>query len=783
MINKNFLQATTMAKVVQAGWAADGEFYVHGVVNNPTPVSEKDQFLNVLVRLPNEEERTAFFAETRGLTQEQAELDAYIVGNRQRKTIDVAGQFTAKINDAKSNGHFAKVSDKEIFENHLGGTMVALHGVSITHKLKNDTISVDPDDLSQNLHIAVADKIVVTGMVKDRAYLGETLGSEVADEEAVASNTMARFVLSPPEDGRAATVAAYEVTDAENINFKQLALNPTKMDRLIDQNARPFHQKVDSFHRQGFLEMNVSYEGKLHRFSFDQGTLDGGEHQHLNEEDLINVSKNWQGHDGEHQHDISRFRAMQDPDTIDELSKAHLAKLDFMRVILLASQEPKKFQGFMDKLNNNDPTAFNGITKTDFLNEPNLLPEQKTVLDITKALAKNPEKVFINASTHNKLNISAKLEEAMTDHMAASYAKANKGLDGVSSNQYGKSSSAQSNITNSSLDVVKLNNYGDVYTIVIPIVKVTEVHPKGQYAAISDQVHAVHKAVPNVNWTISDNGTSRYTKNNVSYQDDNFVPVSLVKAANKPIDFVAVPAQNLLKGEKPAPTSINVKNNALSNSIEEYVNYDVGRADLNANYAPNKIEIASVQQANFAYPKLAFKDSFVKLMEQRQADPTPAIKRFDEMTEVVKQIVGGFSKENNSNSVYKAVLSQNPADRDDKTNKIRDMLLGDQLVEVEIPDKTTGEMTLKKYNFSDVVAVTLNADKPLRRAIKDDVTDKLADLNQDDFNKFKSERLNQTSEQIIEKLQASTMTLDDFCDEAENLKVNQSPTPSPSLRA
>ena len=108
MINKNFLQATTMANVVQAGWAEDGEFYVHAVVNNPTPTTPTDQFLNVLVRLHNDEERTAFFEETRNLSREQAERDAYIVGARQRKTMDVAGQFTAKITDAKSNGHFSK---------------------------------------------------------------------------------------------------------------------------------------------------------------------------------------------------------------------------------------------------------------------------------------------------------------------------------------------------------------------------------------------------------------------------------------------------------------------------------------------------------------------------------------------------------------------------------------------------------------------------------------------------------------------------------------------------
>ena len=782
MINKNFLQATTMATVVQAGWAEAAEFYVHAVVNNPTPTNPKDQFLNVLVRLHNDEERTAFFEETRNLSREQAERDAYIVGARQRKTMDVAGQFTAKITDAKSNGHFSKQSDEEIFNNHLGGMMVALHGVVITHKLKDGTIPSDPDDLSQTLHIATADKIVVTGLLKDHAYLEETLGSEAADTYAQASNTMARFVLTPPEEGRPPSVAAYEVTNAENINFKELSRNPSKLDALIEENARPFHDRVDTFHRDGFLEMNVAYEGKLHRFSFDSSTLDSGEHKHLGEEDLRMVAAKWQGHDGEHQHDISRFRAMQDPDTLDELSKGHLAKLDFMRVILLASQEPNRFQDFIDKVKKNDPTAFEGIAKTDFLNEKNLVPEQQVVLDIVKSLAQNPEKVFINASTHNKLNISAKLEESMTEHMAASYARANKDREGIDKNQYGKSSSAQSSIANSSLDVVKTNNYGDVYTIVIPIVKVSEIHPKGQYTAPSDQVHAVYKSVPTVNWTTSQNGVSRYTENNVTYQDDKFVPVKLVKAANFPIDFVQVPKQNLLVGKKPEGAA--TKNKALSAALEEYVSYDVGRADLNADYAPNKITFASVDQASFAHTNLAFKKNFVELMERRQTDPTAAIKRYNEMTEVIGQVMGGFSKTNNSHSIFKAVLSENPADRNDQHNKIREMLLGDELVAVEITDSKTGEVTTQNHNFSDVVAVTLNADKPIRRPIKDDVSDKLADLNQDEFNKFKNHRYIETKENIRENLKSSEMTIDDFCDQAEGLKVTQpeyQPS-SPSLR-
>lgn len=779
MINKNFLQATTIATVVQAGWAKDNNFYVQCQINNPAATSDDDQHLNAFVRLHTDDERAAFYQETRNLSPEQAERDAYIVGARQRKTIDVAGQFNQKIEDAKSHGHFSDRTNKDILENHLGGMMVALHGVVLTDKLKDGTAPSDNSDTTKTVFLATADKIVVTGLLKDHAYLEDTLASDAAHQYAEASNTMARFVLTPPENGKPASVAAYAVTDAENINFNQLSANPSKMNRMIDHNNRPFHEKSDSFQRQGFLEMNVSYDSKFHRFSFDSSTLDSGEHQYLDEESLQEVAADWHG---EHSYQVSRFRAMQDPDTLDEPSKAQLAKLDFMRIVLLAADEPNRFKQLLTNINNGDPTAFQGITKTDFANDKDLSSEQQVVFDIAKSMAKDPSKVFINTATHDKLNISPKLEEAMTDYMAASYVRANQTAEGGKNTLFGKSSSAQSNAKNASLDVVHTTNYGDVITTVIPIVKVSEVHPKGQYTAVSDQLHAVFKTVPNVNWTISDGGKSRYKDNNVSYHDDKFVPTKLVKNANRDINFGYAPKLNLLEGDKPANEGKPLKNNVFTNSFEPYSDNDVGRVDLNRDFAPNKIKLESVDQISWAIPKIAFKKNFVALMEQRQADPSQAIKRYDEMTSVVNQVMGGFSKTNLSIHAYKAALSIDPASRTEAHQKVRDLLLSDHLVAVDIADAKTGETTTKHYNFSDVMAVTLNADKPIRRAITDDIADKLADLNNDGMDKFKAARVGETIEQKITSLKESTMTLDDFASQVRDFSNNPMPTPSQSLR-
>lgn len=786
MINKNFLQATTIGRVVQAGVAKDGHFYTQLQIKNPDPESSADEFINAFVRTHTQEERAAYYEDTRNLSPEEAERDAYIMSARQRKTLDVEGQFTAKIEDAKSNGHFPDTSNKEILENHLGGMMVTLHGISITHKMKDGTAPFDPNDPTASFYVATADKMVVTGLVKDSVYLEDTLNSEAAHTTAEATETMAVFRLSPPENNRPALAEAYEVTDANNINFKDLAGNPAVMDKMIDDNARPFHERSDTFHREGFLQMNIRYTDasgskKLHRFEFDSGTLDSGEHKYLTEPDLADVASAW---DDEHQHDISRFRAMQDPDTLDSVNKDHLAKLDFMRVILLASKEPRKFKDFVDKVNKDDPTAFHGITKTDFFNEPNLSDDQKVILDVVKSMAKDPSKVFMNTAAHSKLNISAALQDAMTEGMSASYSKQNQDRTDGKNNLFGKSTTAQSRITNSGLDVVRTNQFGDVVTVVIPITKVSEVHPKGQYTAVTDQVHAKYKVVLDPRYSQSEGGTSRWKSSNETYTDDKFVPVNLVKSANKSIAFDEPNNLRILDGGKSAPYNEPVKAvaNEFSSSLEPFTTNELGRIDVNANYTPNKIEFASPQQAIFAHTNIHRKDKFVDLMTKRQPDPSQAIKRYDEMTEVIQQITGRFSKDNTSHSVYKAVLSQNPNDRDEKTNKVRDMLLGDKLVAVDITDKKTGEVSSKNYNFSDVMAVTLNADKPLRRAITDDIADERADLNQDAMDRFKAERVDQGADKIVERLKESNMTIDAFCDDIEDMAKKPTPILSQSPR-
>lgn len=786
MINKNFLQVTTIGRVVQAGVAKDGHFYTQLQIKNPDPESSADEFINGFVRTHTQEERAAYYEETRNLSPEEAERDAYIMSARQRKTLDVAGQFTAKIEDAKSNGHFPDTNNKSVLENHLGGMMVTLHGISVTHKMKDGTAPFDPNDPTASFYVATADKMVVTGLAKDSVYLEETLNSKAAHTTAEATETMARFVITPPENNRPAIANAYEVTDANNINFKDLAGNPAIMDKMIDENARPFHERSDTFHREGFLQMNIKYRDtsgskKLHRFEFDSGTLDSGEHKYLTEPDLADVASAWED---EHQHDISRFRAMQDPDTLDSVNKDHLAKLDFMRIVLLASKEPRKFKDFVDKVNKNDPTAFQGITKTDFFNDPDLGADQKVVLDVVKAMAKDPSEVFMNSGVHSKLNISAALQDAMTESMSASYSKQNQHRTDGKNNLFGKSTTAQSRITNSGLDVVRTNQFGDVVTIVIPITKISEIYPKGQYTAVTDQVHPKYKVVLDPKYTQSEGGTSRWQSNNKTYTDDKFIPVNLVKDANKAIIFNEPNNLRILDGGKNAPYNEPVKavSNEFTNSLEPYVTNDFGRIDINANDRPNKITLASPQQASFALVQLRRREKFVDLMINRQPDPSQAIKRYDEMTEVIGQIAGRFSKENNSNSIYAAVLSQNPADRNEKTNKIRDMLLGDKLVAVDVTDKKTGEVSSKNYNFSDVMAVTLNADKPLRRAITDDIADERADLNQGAMDRFKAERVDQGAEKIVERLKESNMTIDAFCDDIEDMAKNPTPTLSQSPR-
>lgn len=785
MINKNELQRNTNetqalipASVVQAGYADDNKFYVQAVLNDPA--TKKD--INAFVRLANKEEIADYFQQVREFSPNEAQLEANILATKNEKTLDLHTQLTTKIEEAKLNGQFAGVINKDIFENRLEGMAVMIRGLNITHKLKDGTAPIgdSPDD---TIYIASAQKMNFTGLVKDRNYL-ERLESESANEYVDLKETMVRFVLTPPTETTPAKAAAFAVKEADNINFKEIATNPTKFNKIIERNSLPTHESSPTIAREGFLDMNISAGNNFHRLTFDSTTFDGGDYALLSGEELNSISVNW---NTEHEHNVSRFRAMQDIETVQNPDdKATLAKNDFMRVLLLAAEEPNAFNSFLGKVKYGDPTAFQGVTKTDFFTDPNQSPEQAKILDIVKAIADAPEKTFINVSVHEKLNISPKIEDDMADFMAASY---NNSTDASSSHKlYGKSKAAQSHLLHSSLDVVRMNPYGDVKSLVIPATVASEVIATGrQELGVTQAVYAKFGFVPNPSASVDGGGNYKYDNMTHTYHDDLHVPKHTVQRSNQPVNLTTARSLELLSGDKPVNENQHNKQSRFAASFEPVSDMKIGMIDLRAGRElerSNNVTLKSSAQSAFVLTRLRHKNNFSSFAETLKEDPTRALKRFDEMVGVMGHTIGKLSKENTSHKHLKAVFEANLSGNKDSLTEgqkqLSDMLLTDKLVEIDVPDRDTGETVKRGYNFSDLTALVTEPQKGLRRAITADIAEKQVALRPEEENKYKAQRKDEIAVAAIKSL--PTESKDDFT--ARMVEKMKSPEPAniPSLR-
>lgn len=794
MINKNNSQTLTPVQISQAGYADDNRFYIEGVAADPN----SGEPLHVFIRLNDEKEIAQYYKELNNLSDQQAAVDATMFLRKNGANRDLPAQITAKIEEAKEYGQFKKIDNKAIFEEQLGGMFAMARGLNVIGKShtanSNDGALVGSTASSKEntVYLMTANTISLSGLIKDHDYFKE-MQSPVAGEHAEIEKTSVRFLLTPPTKTRQPTAVAFSVTDAQNINFEQIATNPTKMNSMIEKNSRPFQDRIDSVPRSGFMDMNVSYgDGKFHRFSYYSNGFDGGDYFNLEGDELTDVAVNWKS---EHKNNLDRFRAIQDRSSLAENpSRSVLAKNDFMRIVLLASHAPNKFHDFLGKVKYNNKEAFQGITHTDYFAEKNLSPQQQAVLEITQAIANNPEKTFINTVTHNKLNISSKLEETMTNSMAASYNQASK--DPSSASVYGKSSASQYIEGQPSLNVVRKTNHG-VVTVIIPAMVVSDVIPQGQKeVGIIQQIHPTNAFLPNPQGSVSKGGKYTYDKGTTSCFDSTFVPPRMITLNSGTPDFGNFNSLRLLSGQMPEPNSIQ-SNQLQSDKQSKFLNaftkvndntidgLRVGVVDLNATKAfdrSNVIKIESPEQSKYLLHKVGFKKNFDDLMQARASNPTAAINRFDEMASVVGQMVGGFSKDNTSYNVFKKVLTAPQNELSVTHAKIRDMLLSDKLVEVELPDRQTGELVKQGFNFSDVSAVALNPSQPLRKAITEDIAGKQVALDHDKISRFKQERIDDIQKQLEAVLAQKDETPEDIASRMLDKVSAPEPTSNQRLR-
>lgn len=801
MINKigspsptNTTQALIAATVLQVGYADDNVPYAevvftpHADPNNPE--NQNPEKMHAFVRMADQAQVADFFEQVRGYAPHEAELEATLIAAKKAGSLDIHGQLTTKIDEAKEFGHFAGVSNKEILEDRLGGIVLMMRGVNVTHKLKDGTAPIG-NGSDDGVYLVTAQSMNFSLPI-DRDNL-EKLGSEAADYDIDLQDSMVRFVLTPATDGKPARASAYSVTKADNLNFNQIPNNPTSLNNMNDTNSRPYHVMSDSIIREGFMDMNVSAGGHHHRFTFDSNTFSGGDYDNVRGEELRGVANNWQS---EHSHNISRFRAMEDFDTARNPQDTQtLAKNDFMRIVLLAAEEPRAFKDFLAKVRYNDPTAFVGVTKTDFT-DPNISPDQKMVLELVKGVAHDPEKSFINISTHDKLKLAPKIESDLSEYMAASYISATDGVDSRAA--YGKSRAAQSQLAHSSLDVVRFTDYGGntaddqkksgVYTIMIPATITTEVIAVGQEVDVTQAIFAHSSYVQNPQGTVTSGGVYKYLDTTQTLRDDLFAHKNVINRTFKPVDLPHSQSLGILNGEKPTDLSPNA-NSVFKQSFEAVNGMTVGTVDLNAGRdraRSNNVDIQSTAQAGFVVSKLRHKNNFQAfVVANENQDPTKALKRYDEMAKAMGHALGGFSKDNTSASHIKLIINAAVnGKRDELTDAqklVSDMLLTDKLVEIEVPDPETGDKVKRGFNFSDVTNFVTEPQKGLRNAITADIAEKQVALRPEEESKYKAARKLETmtveaKNLVVEKKEDVTQRY------AASLR-NQQPSNTPSMRA
>ena len=805
----NLLNKVAPFAVTQVGTADDGSFYAQGVLHR-----DEGKPIRAFVRMKDEKELAAFFKEQPNakMDDRQAKIDAKLYMAKFSKVRDIEQKFKDQVQAVKSFGQFPNKTDAQILEQNTNETILMLRGYDVVAKSRTASgdgtglSSGSADDLENSVFLVTTKTASLTGSIKDHSFFDDEnhpeAASRVVGEHAQARQTMVRFSLDPPskENDHKAIANAYEVTEAQDINFDYLAKNPTQFNRMLDNTTQPTHNRQSSVARQGFMDMTVSYDGnKLHRFTVHSNNMVAGEHYGLNAEEYESLADNWYGEGGKNEEITNRFIAMQDPNTVAKNPNPDvLAKNDFLRIVLLASKRPAAFKEFTEKLNTDDKTAFQGVTKFDYLATPasNLTDTQLAVLGIAKSIARDPQTTFMNVATHDKLNISENVQTQMTKYLEGSY---NKQTEGTNKTAFGKTAAAKETDIHPALNVVRNSAAGyGLKTVVIPAVVVEDVFPQGQTnVTIQSHVFPSFGAAPNPETYVDKGGNFKYVTESVkqgisSYFDDLHAPKHIVNGTRKHIDFAYDHPLGLLKGDKPShngqsPDQMRRNSNFLKqfdfnfDAKEVFGNEKIGVVDLSVNKAAQKMKGTDLNptkdQAFHILTKVSRNDSFEQFVKTRSEPATIPMQRHKEFIDVLNSVVGGLDSKNNSyQNIKTALLGVGGAGFEQKHQDIRDLLLTDKIVPVEMGDKT------EYHNFKDLTSVLINPSSPMPTPIGD-LTRQQVEALSAPLNPEKDRRMTNTLDNILADITQNSVSAKSFADEAlQAAHKNMQPTPQAASR-
>lgn len=807
----NPLHKVAAFAVTQVGTADDGSFYAQGLLHR-----DDGEPLRGFVRMKDEKELADFFKDQPNaeMSDTQAKVDAKLYMAKFSKVRDIEQKYKDQVKEVKSFNQFANKTDAQVLEENTNETILMLRGYDVVAKSRtasgdgSSLVSSSASDIENSVFLITAKSASLTGSIKDHSFFDNESTPEAASrmvgQKAEARQTMVRFVLDPPskENSHEPTASAYEVTRAEDINFGYLAKNPTVFNSMLNDAMQPTHNREPSIARQGLIEFSIGRKGEqgLHRFSYHSNAMVGGEHYGLSAEENEALASNWYGEGGQNEQITNRFIAMQDPNTTAKNPNPDiLAKNDFLRISLLAAKQPKAFKEFIGKLANDDPTAFHGVTKFDYLatSPDNLTDDQLAVLSISKDIANNPDKVFLNVATHDKINISDNVQKSMTKFLMGSY---NKQTEGTDKTAFGKTAASKETDIHPALNVVRNSKAGyGLKTIVIPAVVVEDMFPQGQTnAVIKSHVFPSFGAAPNPESYVDKGGNFKYVTESVkqgisSYFDDTHVPKHIVNGTRKDITFNYDHPLGLLKGDKPShngqsPDQMKRNSNFLQqfdfnfDQSEIFGNEKAGVVDLSVNKAAQMMKSTDISpskdQAFHIITKLSRADSFKIFADSRNEPSDIPVERHKEFVNVLNNLVGGLSKENSSHLNLKtALLGESPKmELEDYHQDIRDLLLTDKIVEVQI-----GETT-EYHNFRDLTSVLIDPARPMPAPLGD-LSRKQIEAIATPLNPEKDRRMTNTLDNILSAVDDNSMSAKDYASAAiDSAHANMQPAPYEAAR-
>lgn len=829
------------------------KFYIYASIKDIT----NDRDINALVRLKTGNELKEFYG---GIYPDKDNEDlntttsSFIQNQGEKRQLQ--SFFNDFIQKGIDEGRFKGSDYADIMENQLTGIPFYIRNAKIIGEIPvgenagQPTNNPNGDD-DNTIKIVTAQTILGLGVKLGEEELNEFEAIDPTIADVKTEMMLVKVDYTPPTAVnakakpnraneidelkiRTASARFLKVDEVENFNAFQIKNDNRDFENAIYNAFKPMSDSESPENytiNNGRMEVNLNFavDNKSHsyRLTFPSNTLYGSDLFDLSVESRRELSMQ---EDDSYEAALNDFIRMEDPYTqAKNPSDEVLVRNDILRVMLLASRQPNKFEEFREKVANNDPTAFEGVTKKNYMQieEPNQF--EKLALDYAKAVADNPRKVVHNVSVDKELNLAPKALNEKVKYLTSSFYGA---ADESKLDSSGKVT-ALAKTTNSkhhpAYDVFVKGKFGPLVKQMVMLVSSQEVpvmDPKGAQESndgddsrLSQETVKIQYAVPLYNFAPNPKALDgkgrdfRYDdENTLTQYNHTHQSMALHKKSTANIRMRGTTLQtDIIKGVGPDVSvfpDIMIKpendkdfegnyipknellgvvglakyDGEVDNKNEFKVTLSEGEAGVKQHRVLSHYFFMNNFEKNFLDVHVPKLDVNGEPNEER----TRLQSRFKEMMQVVQDVIGeNFNRKLDYPNPYtKEIIRPLDASKgetelaDPRYQKAREMLLSDKMV----------EHNGKEYNYSDVMYKMTNPSKYTPQPIRSDIADEIQKPTQvvpfEKTSSYKQDRVNTLAKEQQQKLVADSKTADEFANDiiAEFDNMQSKPEDSPRLR-